>query len=422
MVRLKLKKTLAFFMLVILANLLVSLDDSNRQKGVKAGYKYKIPTAVVGKQYALLIAINSYQHWQELCYPVADTKELEDILKKNYHFDEIHSLYDKDATIKNINEKFKYLQGRLKEDDSLFIFYAGHGYLDIFSDTGYWIPVDGGSRQSPLERWLPNGVIRGFISKMKARHILLISDSCFSGSLFNTYRGVLPAVTDGYLNKANANRSREVITSVGLKLAPDKSPFSRHLILALKENRSHNLDSITLFTEIDGGIRKKTNKIKSKEELLPIYGTLLFVDHEIGGRFIFFRRDAGTESVPPPDKPISYDPAILEHIKTIERSEDIDDSLETLKQIEKDNPHSFIGRAVKETRRVLLFRGFRNGHGLYKVGLYPAAVEEFRKIEPYFYEPGTNMGELALARTAYSCSDYTAAALHYVNAYKNCFK
>jgi hypothetical protein len=53
--------------------------------------------AVVGRQYALFIAIDKYKDWNALRQPLKDAKELRDILTENYYIDEVVELYGGDV-------------------------------------------------------------------------------------------------------------------------------------------------------------------------------------------------------------------------------------------------------------------------------------------------------------------------------------
>jgi uncharacterized caspase-like protein len=94
-------------------------------------------SANIGKQYALFIAIDSYRSWPALKKPVADAREIRDILKQDYYIDEVIELYDQQATMANITRTLTDLQSRLGVHDSLFIYYAGHGHLDNASKQGF---------------------------------------------------------------------------------------------------------------------------------------------------------------------------------------------------------------------------------------------------------------------------------------------
>ena len=150
---------------------------------------------VVGKQYAVLIAINKYQNWPALRNPVKDAKEIQEILSRRYYLSDFMELYDEDATKAGIIKLFNKLLVTTKPEDSVLIFYAGHGHLDNSSNAGFWIPVDGGTDVDEQANWLPNNQIRGFISNIKARHVALIADSCFSGDILNPSRGLAPTIT-----------------------------------------------------------------------------------------------------------------------------------------------------------------------------------------------------------------------------------
>ena len=69
-----------------------------------------------------------------------------------------------------------------KPDENVLIYYAGHGDLDRLSDDGWWIPADAKGGDSIT--YLDNFLVQKYIRSMKARHVLLISDSCYSGTLF----------------------------------------------------------------------------------------------------------------------------------------------------------------------------------------------------------------------------------------------
>ena len=93
----------------------------------------------------VLIAIDKYSQWLPLKNPVKDAQELKDIITCRYYIDEVLELYDEHATKAEISRLFARLIEETKPEDSVFIFYAGHGHLDKLSDNGFWIPVDGGT-------------------------------------------------------------------------------------------------------------------------------------------------------------------------------------------------------------------------------------------------------------------------------------
>src|SRR5271157_2860122 len=206
------KRTLLLLLLLLLS--LPLLAQSADLRGLTTVVsKLEGKTAVVGRQYAVLIAIDKYTNWMTLRNPVKDAREIKDILSQRYYISDFLELYDQNATKAGIIKLFSKLIDVAKPEDSILIFYAGHGHLDTISNTGFWIPVDGGTDLYEQANWLPNTQIRGLIGNMKARHIALFADSCFSGDILNPTRGITPTITDEYFKNAYARISRQILTS-----------------------------------------------------------------------------------------------------------------------------------------------------------------------------------------------------------------
>ena len=75
----------------------------------------------------------------------------------------------------------------LTDSDALLLYYAGHGEYDEDSGEGYWIPHDArqrsGSRKTK-EDWVWNSALTKMVNASDARHVLVVADSCYGGSLF----------------------------------------------------------------------------------------------------------------------------------------------------------------------------------------------------------------------------------------------
>lgn len=102
------------------------------------------------------------------------------------------------------------------------------------------------------------------ISNIKASHILLISDSCFSGDILNTSRASLPEIDNDYFYKAYTRISRQVLTSGASETVPDVSEFARQFKFALERNTNSYLDPLMLYNEIRLGVKRT----------LPLLGNL----------------------------------------------------------------------------------------------------------------------------------------------------
>ena len=97
------------------------------------------------------------------------------------------------------------------------------------------------------------------VDAIKAKHILLVSDSCFSGDFFRGKRGKLPEVTDEVIKRAYKLTSRQAITSGGLEPVSDagfgkNSVFSHFFVKTLKESQKPFLVPSDFFADIKAGV------------------------------------------------------------------------------------------------------------------------------------------------------------------------
>jgi len=259
----------------------------NRKAGKIAVVKKEEPIPETGftsgKYYALLIAIQDYSNPEigKLDYPVSDARQLMEVLSSRYNFEKenikILNNPDRRTIYKTLQDSRKQLTG----NDNLLIFYAGHGmWLDDMKQ-GFWLPSDAAGPNDPSD-WIPNSSIRDYIKAIKAKHILLIADACFSGGIFKMREASSSPGTS--VEKIYEMPSRKAMTSGSLKTVPDQSAFVEFLIKRLKENREPYLDSQKLFTSLRDSVINN-----SKVNQTPLYGAINEAGDE-GGDFVFVRR------------------------------------------------------------------------------------------------------------------------------------
>ena len=246
-----------------------------------------------GQFYLLAIGIDSYTNLGRLYTAAHGAEAIAKVMVEQYCFDKervvvlINECGTKDAIISALYE----LARKLKPEDSLLIYYAGHGHLDELG-IGSWLPVKG-ERAFP-DTWLFNSSIKDIIKGMKTRHVLLISDSCFSGDFFRETASTPEVITDEYVRMAFRKTSRQALTSGGLEPVRDggvegHSVFTWFLLRELLENRSPYLLPLELFDRIKGGVAANARQ-------QPQLGVLMDAGGEIGGEFVLFRQ-GGTASL-----------------------------------------------------------------------------------------------------------------------------
>lgn len=234
-----------------------------------------------GKNYALLIGCQNYDDGNipSLEDPIPDAVRLKLTLKNNYNFDEdnIFTLFNPEQS--DLKKQFLEILEMIQPEDNLVIFYAGHGIWVEKEKKGYWLLTD--AKLNDVNTWVPNKTVLDLIGRIPSRHTLLITDACFSGSVFRT-RGLntdMPAP----IQQLNAKISRVAITSGNDTEVPDKSVFMKYLIKALAENKDKYLTAQKMF------ISQILEAVMTETKTEPRYGTLEASGH-IGGDFIFTRK------------------------------------------------------------------------------------------------------------------------------------
>ncbi|MBT3381025.1 MAG: hypothetical protein HN976_11290 [Lentisphaerae bacterium] len=255
-------------------------------------------TAGLGKRrkLALVVAIDRYEHWEELANPVRDGRAIATALTEHYGF-EVRELYDGEATRTGVLTAIRALVTELKEGDNLLIYYAGHGWKDTFIGEGYWIPVEAQTGDDDAQ-FIANSKLHTYVQGMeKAQHVMVVADSCFSGSFLSEPTrgdrgmGVRPAVPDGFFAKADNRKSRLALTSGADEPVPDggrdgHSVFAYYFLRAL----THPDDTVFTAAELSQRVQKA---VAENSPQTPLSGSLKSSGHE-DGQMVFVRQSTSS--------------------------------------------------------------------------------------------------------------------------------
>ncbi len=230
----------------------------------------------LGKNYLFIIAINDYPNYNKLYNAVEDAKAIEQVLEERYVFDDIFTLHDAEASRDNILDYLELLEEQITATDNLFIFFSGHGYAQ--KKIGYIIPHD--APANTKKGFIPNSTLLNHLRHIEAHHILLILDSCFSGSLLVGKDVQIQSVAE----RVNKIPSRYAISAGNIELVSDgiagnHSPFAQAVIHFLKDNTFENVPVSHLFMEV-----RKMTTYNAKQT--PLGGPLFGMDNQ-GGEFVF---------------------------------------------------------------------------------------------------------------------------------------
>jgi len=236
-----------------------------------------------GSYHALAIGNNTYRSLPKLITPGNDVQAIARLLEKEYGFS-VEVLQD--ASRSEIILSLERLRHRLTPRDNLLIYYAGHGSIDKEEDEGYWLPVD--AAPNDKTNWISNSSITTSLKAIKAKHILVVADSCYSGKLTRGSESLhVPMKELGYYFHMSRKKARVVLSSGGLEPVVDTQGTGNHSVFAsafvnvLEENEAI-VDGTLLFNKI-------RRIVVLSSDQTPEYSDIRKSGHE-GGDFLFIRK------------------------------------------------------------------------------------------------------------------------------------
>jgi hypothetical protein len=254
-----------------------------------------------GAYRALIIGNQDYAdpsgYWKSLQTPLEDARAMQRVLRDLYGFQDVQLLVN--ATRRDMLLALHDLGKRVQGDDNVLIYYAGHGFLEPDSERGYWVPVD--AQGTDHTTFLRNSTIRDELSIVsgRARHTLLISDSCFSGTLLRGGSRGMPRDigSERYYRQVAAKKSVQILSAGGIEYVDDDyaasghSPFTYFLLNTLSNNQQDVLVTSELAADV-------TRAVANNVDQVPQSGVLQGAGDELG-EFIFLKLDVQVEGVDP---------------------------------------------------------------------------------------------------------------------------
>lgn len=244
-----------------------------------------VASTAPGQQYLLAIGIDAYEDCTPLHNAVRDAADIANVLQSEYDFhpENVSLITDADATEERIFLEFRRLVQRVQPEDSVLIFFSGHGHFDDDFQQGYWIPVD--AKEGNIGDYIPNSEISNTIRAIHSLHTFMIADACFSGSLFGQSRSVgTSKAGSSYQQRVGQIPSRWGLASGRNEVVADgepgkNSPFSESLIYYLRSQT----ESAFCVSELVQYVKTVT---ANNAEQTPVGSPLRHVGDK-GGEFVF---------------------------------------------------------------------------------------------------------------------------------------
>ncbi len=344
--------------------------------------------------WAVVIGINDYQKWPKLQYAVQDANAIRDTLINRFGFarEKVITLSNAEATRNHILAAFhdQLGHGKLKKDDRVFIFFAGHGatrQLSSGRNLGYIIPVDSDPAQLSVDA-IPMTDLQNIAENLQAKHVFFVMDACYSGL------GLTRGGNAAFL-KDNAKRlGRQMLTAGGAdQLVADGGPnghsvFTWTLLQALNGKADLNGDGIITATELAAYTAPAVAGMSAQT---PAFGSLPGSE---GGEFIFELR-AETEYLSAKTNQLSSEEIALNNKLSVVAAKPGSEAPIVIKNLNGGEQKISAPKLVQGSSRQLAQRANDQGLQFYKEKQYAeaeAAFTEALKYRPDFALAANNLG------------------------------
>lgn len=246
------------------------------------------------KSYAVVIGINKYKNLPELNGAVNDADDVSKTLMSQGFI--IDKILDSDATLSKIKETLgDVLPRKLKRDDRVLIYFAGHGVSTGTGDTsmGYLLPVEG-DKDKLRSTGISMREIQDWFADYPSKHVMFVADACYSGLALSTRSVGLPQSVKDYLQQITSKPVRLAITAGGAGEEANEwrghGLFTYFFLEALKGSGSadSNSDGILTSDEMIAFIKPQVSQTalsQYKRQQNPLIG------RSGEGEFLFILQD-----------------------------------------------------------------------------------------------------------------------------------
>jgi len=152
----------------------------------------------VKKTYALVVGISKYKNIISLRYADDDAKLFakclidQQICKK----ENISLLIDSAATTSSFYKELSIIKNKIKLNDKLIIYFAGHGDVETEIESGFLLPYNSEANNYPATA-IDISMLEKYVNAFVAKNakVILITDACRSGNLAGGLVGASSTIT-----------------------------------------------------------------------------------------------------------------------------------------------------------------------------------------------------------------------------------
>jgi len=269
--------------------------------------------ALYSRSYALVVGVQSYQHWDRLINPIRDAHEVGEALERQGF--EVAYLDDPDSDqLKAGLNAFAYGPAGRDEEARVVVFFAGHGHTEKIASgqRGFIVPRDAPyPPENDMVDFMAKAVsmddIEQLATGMLAKHVLFVFDSCFSGTLLRGTAHPEP------ITEKTTKKVRQFITSGSAnEQVPDESVFKASFLNALDGDADKTGDGYVTGEELGWYLKGRVMEYTHGSQT-PQYGKIQDPNLDQGDIVFVLEVPAVVPPLPPPaPEPITPPPAAVQ--------------------------------------------------------------------------------------------------------------
>ena len=260
---------------------------------------------------ALIIYVSDYKVWPPLRNTKAEADELRKALEKQGFIVKVLPDPRNRVELESEINSFAADYAMSRAYDRVLIYFAGHGLAR--RNVGFLVPSDAPKPVFVASSLLADSQFYKETLKMnyiyynmkdyRSKHVLLVLDTCSSGSIFGPNAKSAQSVARRNVNEAFRQEARQVITA-GFEdeEVPGKSIFTPLFLEAIEGKADSNQDAIVTVTEVYDYIQRNLPLRKTdKNPQTPQYGIVEIQEgiSQGAGDMLFFH-NVSTKSINKP--------------------------------------------------------------------------------------------------------------------------
>ena len=224
------------------------------------------PKKVDPKKWLFVVAVENYAETDRVIFAKRSAEMFKKTVQKSFGVKNrnTYALIDEKATSGAIQDKLERMLANVKEGDTIYFYYSGHGIPDPKSGESYILPQDKIVDYISRDKAFQLSHLYKQLSDSKSKQVVAFIDSCFSGKTDNQllFKGVAPGLIR--TKKVQFNAKKMLVISAGKNNQFSNSyderghrMFTYFLMKSLIAGR-RNLD--TLYKEVSLNVADASNE------------------------------------------------------------------------------------------------------------------------------------------------------------------